>query len=116
MAENKGIQNNNSNGVNDEVEEIRRPEGRYDVAIGFIDKFPVRIFTVFALMAVAMHLMTHQHELTYVIPPTPFGAWLLTMAVGIMVFVELITGIIASFVKRLLIMVVMGAEEKAAEL
>ena len=105
----------NENGTRSEPE-IQRPEGRYDVAIRFIDKFPLRLFTAFGLMVAAMHLMMHQSELIYVIPPTPFGAWFLTMVLGIMVFVEFIKAPISNALKRLFIKLIMNTEEKAAEL
>lgn len=107
--------NDTGNGTQNEPE-LRRPEGRYDAAIRFIDKFPLRLFTAFGIMVAAMHLMMHQSELTYVIPPAPFGAWLLTMVLGIMVFVEFIKAPIANALKRLFIRLIMNAEEKAAEL
>ena len=102
--------------IKDEAEEIRRPEGRYEAAVGFVQKFPLNYLVSLGLVMALVNYMPHIRELSGVIPPTPFGSWLLCMLGAALVLEEFAFGALSALVKGLIVKWIRNAEDKAAEL
>jgi len=113
MDENTDIQLSETSDAEANGGDIKRPRGKYDNLILFVERFPLRLFVVIIGLSVCMNYHMHLGELTYVIPGAPFGASLLYLLMGVALFGEMFTGWLTRHIKDFIIRRIMRAEENA---